>query len=235
MRRFREGPGRVYGFAEDYACLIHGLLDLYESDFNVDSLRWAGELQVQMNALFADPRGGFFNTAEKSYDILFRMRDDHDGAEPSANSVAALNLVRLSRIFGRNEFQYAASRTIASFAETLERIPSALPFLLMAMDAALGEPMQIVVAANRADPQLAVFLSEIRRRFIPHRIVLLADGEDNQAWLQEHVEALRAMRPDPSGPTVYLCRNFTCELPVKELATMCARLDELSLHQPDAQ
>jgi len=232
LRSFRDEPGRVYGFAEDYGCLIQGLLDLYESDFNVDSLRWAGELQVQMDALFADSRGGFFNTAERSDDILFRMRDDHDGAEPSANSVAALNLTRLARIFGRSEFQYAASRTAASFAETLERIPSALPLLLVAMDAALSEPIQVVVAAKRTDPQLAVFLGEIRRRFIPNRVVLLADGGDNQTWLQEHVEALRAMQPDPAGPTVYLCRNFTCELPVKDFAAMSARLDELSLHQP---
>jgi uncharacterized protein YyaL (SSP411 family) len=226
IRSFRGEPSRVHGFAEDYATLIQGLLDLYESDFDAGWLRWAGELQVQMNALFADPRGGYFNTAENSPDILFRMKDDHDGAEPAANSVAALNLVRLARIFGQKGFQHSASRIVGSFGPTLERMPSALPLMLVAMDAAIAEPMQLVVAAARNDPQLPAFLQEIRQRFIPTGIVLLADGGESQAWLEEHVEALRAMRPAASGPVVYLCRNFACELPIKDLGQLRARLDD---------
>jgi uncharacterized protein YyaL (SSP411 family) len=179
-----------------------------------------------MNALFADPKGGYFNTAEGAEDILFRMKDDHDGAEPAANSVATLNLVRLARIFGQKEFQHAASRIVGSFGPTLERMPSALPLLLVAMDAAIAEPMQLVVAAARNDPQLPAFLQEIRQKFIPNGIVLLADGGEGQAWLEEHVEALRAMRPTASGPVVYLCRNFACELPIKDLGQLRARLED---------
>ena len=224
VRSFRGEPSRVHGFAEDYAALIQGLLDLYESDFDAGWLRWAGELQVQMNALFADPKGGYFNTPEDSPDILFRMKDDHDGAEPAANSVAALNLVRLARIFGQKEFQHAASRIVGSFGPTLERMPSALPLLLVAMDAAVAEPMQLVVAAARNDPQLPAFLQVIRQKFIPNGIVLLADGGESQAWLEQRVEALRAMRPAASGPVVYLCRNFTCELPIEDLDQLRSRL-----------
>ncbi|MBV8899206.1 MAG: thioredoxin domain-containing protein [Verrucomicrobia bacterium] len=224
VRSFRGEPSRVHGFAEDYAALIQGLLDLYESDFDSGWLRWAGELQVQMNALFADPKGGYFNTAQDSPDILFRMKDDHDGAEPAANSVAALNLVRLARIFGQKEFQHSASRIVGSFGPTLERMPSALPWLLVAMDAAIAEPTQIVVAAARNDPQLPAFLHEIRQRFIPNGIVLLADGGESQAWLEQHVEALCAMRPAASGPVVYLCQNFTCELPINDLDQLRGRL-----------
>ncbi|HEY0792195.1 MAG TPA: thioredoxin domain-containing protein [Chthoniobacterales bacterium] len=229
LRSFRDGPGNVQGFAEDYANLIQGLLDLYESDFDVSWLRWAGELQVQMNALFADPRGGYFNTAEVSPDILFRMKDDHDGAEPAANSVAANNLVRLARIFGRREFQHSASRVIGSFGETLERIPSALPQLLGAMEAVVGEPMQVVVASEKSDPRLPAFLEPIRSTFLPNRVVLLADGGEGQGWLNERVAALQAMRPEPAGPVVYLCRNFACELPIRNPAELEARLAVLGL------
>lgn len=224
VRSFRGEPSRVQGFAEDYAALIQGLLDLYESDFDAGWLRWAGKLQVQMNALFADPKGGYFNTAEGSADILFRIKDDHDGAEPAANSVAALDLVRLARIFGQKEFQHAASRIVGSFGPTLERMPSALPLMLVAMDAAIAEPMQLVVAAARNDPQLPAFLHEIRQRFIPNGLVLLADGGESQAWLEQHAQALRAMRPAASGPVVYLCQNFTCELPIRDLGQLRARL-----------
>lgn len=224
VRSFRGEPSRVHGFAEDYAALMQGLLNLYESDFDAGWLRWAGELQVQMNALFADPRGGYFNTAEDSPDILFRMKDDHDGAEPAANSVAALNLVRLARIFGQKDFQHSASRVVGSFGPTLERMPAALPLLLVAMDAAIAEPMQMVVAAARNDPQLPAFLQAIRQKFTPNGIILLADGGEGQGWLEQHVEALRAMRPAASGPVVYLCQNFTCELPIQDLGQLRARL-----------
>jgi uncharacterized protein YyaL (SSP411 family) len=229
LRSFREGPSNVHGFAEDYADLIQGLLDLYESDFDVSWLQWAGELQVQMNALFTDGRGGYFNTAEVSPDILFRMKDDHDGAEPAANSVAANNLVRLARIFCRREFQHSAARVIGSFGETLERIPSALPQLLSAMDAVVGEPMQVVVASERSDQRLPAFLKPVRSTFIPNRIVLLADGGEGQRWLNEHIGALRAMLPEPAGPVVYLCQNFACELPIRDPAELEAKLAGLGL------
>ncbi len=230
LRSYREGPGTVPAFAEDYADLIQGLLDLYEGDFDVDWLRWAGELQMEMTARFTDPNGGFYNTAEGASDILFRMKDDHDGAEPAANSVAANNLTRLARIFGEKNFQHAASRVVASFGETLDRVPAALPYLLTAIEGIVAEPTQIVVAAFPDDPRLPEFLRAIRQRFIPHRVVLLADGGEGRRWLETHVEALREMRPEPeSGPVVYLCQNFACELPLRDLAAVEARLDALAL------
>jgi hypothetical protein len=87
LRSYREGPSSIFAFAEDYAFLIQGLLDLYEADFDARWLRWAGELQVQMGALFADPKGGYFNTEEGAPDILFRLRDDHDGDELAATGL----------------------------------------------------------------------------------------------------------------------------------------------------
>src|SRR6267143_449158 len=94
LRSYRQGPGTVPGFAEDYAFLIQGLFDLYEADFDYQWLRWAIELQSEFEKRFADPAGGFFNTEGSAADILFSLKDDHDGAEPSANSVAAMNLIR---------------------------------------------------------------------------------------------------------------------------------------------
>ena len=135
LRSYRGTAGATNGFAEDYAFLIQGLLDLYEADFDVRWLQWAGELQIQMNALFADPKGGYFSTEEGANDILFRMKEDHDGAEPSANSVAAMNLVRLGSIFDRKEFQQAAARVLGAFHAALERMPAALPQMLAALDA----------------------------------------------------------------------------------------------------
>src|ERR1700738_4037187 len=223
LRSYREAAGATNGFAEDYAFLIQGLLDLYEADFDVRWLQWAGELQVQMNALFADAKGGYFSTEEGAIDILFRMKEDHDGAEPSANSVAAMNLARLARIFDRKEFQHSAARIVGAFHPALERMPAALPQMLAALDASITEPMQIVVAGPRGQPETAELLSVIRRRYLPNKVVLLADGGEGQRWLTQHIEALRLMGPVQGKSAAYVCRNFTCDLPITEpeqLATL---------------
>jgi uncharacterized protein YyaL (SSP411 family) len=214
LRSYREAAGATNGFAEDYAFLIQGLLDLYEADFDVRWLQWAGELQVQMNALFADAKGGYFSTEEGAIDILFRMKEDHDGAEPSANSVAAMNLARLARIFDREEFQHAAARILGAFHSSLERMPAALPQMLAALDATVTEPVQIILAGQRDAPEMAELLRVIRQRYLPNKVVLLADGGGGQNWLSQHIEAVRLMAPVEGQPTAYVCRNFACELPV---------------------
>jgi uncharacterized protein len=227
LRSYRETAGATNGFAEDYAFLIQGLLDLYESDFDVRWLRWAGELQVQMNALFADPKGGYFSTEEGATDILFRMKEDHDGAEPSANSVAAMNLSRLARIFDRKEFQHAAARLLGGFHTALERMPAALPQMLTALDATVTEPVQIVIAGNRELPETAELLGVIRKRYLPNKVVLLADGGEGQKWLAQHVEALRLMAPLQGRTAAYVCRNFACELPVTDAEQLAQILRDL--------
>jgi uncharacterized protein len=216
LRSYRGTAGAVNGFAEDYAFLIQGLLDLYEADFDVRWLQVAEELQLEMNALFEDSNGGFFSTEADATDILFRMKEDHDGAEPSANSVAAMNLARLSRVFDRADFQHAASHVIGAFYEALERVPVALPLMLCALDATISEPMQIVVAGRIDEPETAALLHAVRSLYLPNKVLLLADGGKNQNWLAEHVAGIRWMAPLQGRPATYVCRNYTCELPVTE-------------------
>jgi uncharacterized protein YyaL (SSP411 family) len=154
---------------------------------------------------------------------LFRMKEDHDGAEPSANSVAAMNLARLARIFDRKEFQHSAARIVGAFHPALERMPAALPQMLAALDASISEPMQIVVAGQRGQPETAELLGVIRRRYLPNKVVLLADGGEGQRWLTQHIEALRLIEPIQGRSAAYVCRNFTCDLPITEpeqLATL---------------
>jgi uncharacterized protein YyaL (SSP411 family) len=227
LRSYREAAGATSGFAEDYAFLIQGLLDLYEADFDLRWLRWAGELQVQMNALFADSQGGYFSTEEGAVDLLFRMKEDHDGAEPSANSVAAMNLARLAKIFGREEFQAAAARVLGAFHASLERMPAALPQMLAALDSTMSEPVQVVLAGQRDLPETAELLRVIRRRYLPNKVVLLADGGEGQDWLSGHIEAVRLMKPIQGRTAAYVCQNFACELPVTDAAQFAALLEGL--------
>jgi len=227
LRSYRGAAGATNGFAEDYAFLIQGLLDLYEADFDVRRLQWARELQDQMDALFADPKGGYFSTEQGANDILFRMKEDHDGAEPSANSVAAMNLARLARIFDRDEFQDAAERVLGAFHAALDRMPAALPQMLAALDATVTKPVQIVLAGQRDLSETAELLRIIRKRYLPNKVVLLADGSEGQNWLSEQIEAVRLMAPVQGRPAAYVCQNFACELPVTEAEQFAKLLERL--------
>jgi uncharacterized protein YyaL (SSP411 family) len=179
-----------------------------------------------MNALFADPKGGYFSTEEGAPDILFRLKEDHDGAEPSANSVAAMNLARSARIFNRKEFQHSAASIIGTFHSTLDRMAVALPQMLAALDSTVTEPVQIIVAGQPEDPATAELLRIIRSRYLPNKVVLLADGKEGQKWLGQHIEAIQSMAPVNGKPAVYVCRNFTCELPVTDPEKLASMLDK---------
>ena len=105
---------------------------------------------------------------------------------------------------------------IGAFHETFERIAAALPQMLCALDATLSEPMQIVVTGPVGQPESAKLLRVIRGLYLPNKVVLLADGGQNQDWLVEHVAGVRSMGSLQGRPAAYVCRNFTCELPVTE-------------------
>jgi uncharacterized protein len=220
LRSYREGPSSIFGFAEDYAFLIQGLLDLYEADFDTRWLGWAGELQVQMGALFADPQGGYFSTEEGAPDILFRLRDDHDGAEPAANSVAAMNLLRLGWIFDRSEFRDGANRIMTSCAAVLERSPAAIPQLLAALCGLLAEPIQVVIATQNKNNE--PLIQAIGPLFLPDKIVLCPDESD--LWLSQYAPALKGMSLIDGKPAAYVCRHFACELPVTTVGELRTRL-----------
>ncbi len=113
LRRFRDGDAAIPGFLDDYAFLIAALLDLYEADFNPERIGMAIRLAVKMRELFEDPAaGGFFSTAAGDHNLVLRMKDDYDGAEPSGNAVALLDLLRLEHITDRPDFREAAERTL---------------------------------------------------------------------------------------------------------------------------
>ena len=150
------------------------------------------------------------------YQVVLRMKDDNDSAEPAASSVAALNLFRLSQIRNDQPMSERARKTIAAFATTLSHFPSAMPQLLVALDYSLGKPLQIVIAGRKDAPETKALLNEVHRHFLPQTILLLADGGEGQKYLGEKNEAIRAMSLVDSKPAAYVCRSFTCKAPVTE-------------------
>ena len=151
------------------------------------------------------------------------MKDDNDGAEPAASSIAALNLLRLSQIHDDPKMAERAKKTIDAFGTILSQFPSGMPQMLVAVENSLGKPRQIVIAGKKDSPETKVLLKEVHRHFLPNTIVILADSNDGQKYLGERNEAIRAMSPRDGKSAAYVCENFTCKAPVtdpKELGAL---------------
>nr|MBA3763874.1 thioredoxin domain-containing protein [Chthoniobacterales bacterium] len=217
VRNYREGRSTVEGFADDYAFVIQGLLDVYEASFDAQWLRFALELQETQDRLFLDAEhGGYFSGSGNDASILLRMKEDNDGAEPAASSVAALNLLRLARLVADETYQKRAEQTIAAFGVTLTRIPAAMPQMLVAFAASLSKPQQIVIAGARDSADTRALLREVHAHFAPDKVLLLADDSENSAFLEENLEALRGMKRIDGKATAYVCENFACQEPVND-------------------
>jgi uncharacterized protein YyaL (SSP411 family) len=219
-RSYREGKVLETGFAEDYAFLIQGLLDLYEANFEITWLQWATELRTIMDRLFWDENGsGYFSSPEGDPHLLVRQKEDYDGAEPSANSVAALNLLRFSRLLGDEVARKMAEKIFTLSSRTLEAMPAAVPQLLVAIEYSLSAGRQIVVAGRPEAPDTEALIAAARRGFHPDQVILFADGGKGQAWLSERVPAIAGMNSLNGKAALYRCENFTCSAPVTELAS----------------
>ena len=228
FRSWRDGRGTAEGFAEDYAFFIQGLIDLYEASFEIRWLQWAERLQETMDALFWDAdAGGYFNSAAGDPHLVLRLKEDYDGAEPAASSVAAMNLLRLGAM--RDDEGSARGGTAAdavrsyrargracieAFRAQWTGSPQALPQLLCALELALDAPRHVVLAG---DPQAADFralAAVLHERLGPRRALLCADGADGQRWLAERAPWLVEMRPVEGRATAYVCEDFACQAPV---------------------
>jgi hypothetical protein len=144
------------------------------------------------------------------------VKEDYDGAEPSGNSVAASNLLRLARLTGRGEFREAAERTLAGFADKLDQTPAALPRMLAACEFLLGDAREVVIVGDRGGADTAALLRELHARFAPGRVALLVDSPETRRKLAEGIPAIESMSMVEGRATAYVCRGYACQAPVCE-------------------
>jgi hypothetical protein len=216
-RRYRAGSTEISGFVDDYAFLIQGLLDLYEASFNVKWLSWAIRLQEKQDELFWDGTyGGYFSTTGKDSSVLIRMKEEYDGAEPSPNSISAMNLLRLSQMTDRVEWQDKARKTFAASAGRLEKVPEAAPQLVSAVDFGLSKPKQIVIAGQPGAADTKALLRLVHERYIPNKILLLADGGAGQRQLARWLPFIESVTRRQGRATAYICENYVCKLPTSD-------------------
>jgi uncharacterized protein YyaL (SSP411 family) len=205
LRRYRDGDAAIPGMLDDYAFFTQGLLDLYESTFEFRYLDAAIAITQKQRELLEDEAGGFFASAHEDTSRLMRIKDDYDGAEPSGNSVAFLNVLRLSRITGQTEFEMSARKLLSVFQARLAAVPFGMPQMLAACEFDLAPQREIVVAG---DP-VGNIVRLLRAKFDPNRILLHAGPE-----IAHYQPSISEMHARGGATTVYVCEDFACREPV---------------------
>jgi uncharacterized protein YyaL (SSP411 family) len=225
-RSYRAGGHSVDGFLDDYTDLISGLLDVYQAGFDVHWLKWAVSLQEKQDQLFGDSEeGGFFDAGSSDPSLLTRTREAYDGAEPSPNSTAAMNLLRLAQFTDRAEWRDMAQKTLSAFAARLQSDPEAVPALASALDFRLAQTKQILIVGDPTSPDTRVLLRQVNTRFLPNKILLLADGGGRQQQLARWLPFVAGAHRVKDRATAYVCENYLCKLPTADPQVMARLLE----------
>lgn len=215
-RRWRAGEAAIDGFLDDYAAFVQGLLDLYEASFDVSLVDRALELTVRMAELFEDrENGGFFSSADGA-DLVMRLKEDYDGAEPAGNSIAIANLLRLSVLTGKGELAEMAEDALEAFAPRLNQQPVTLPQMCCSWMLARATKSQIILAGRAIEPLLA----EVRSEYLPFTAVLALRTEQERARFGAWLPAVAGMGEVDGRAAAYVCENFACQLPVADPAAL---------------
>ncbi|MEJ2056818.1 MAG: thioredoxin domain-containing protein [Desulfofustis sp.] len=223
-RRYRNGEAGLPGQLDDYAFLVAGLLQLYQAGHEPEWLKWSIELTEKQMELFWNEDGAYFFDSFSDPTLKVRMRAEYDGAEPAGNSVAALNLIILGHLRNNQQWLDRARRLIESFSDTINRYPPALPLMLTAWTRLNSKPTQVVVAGTRQAEDTRALLDVIQRKFDPARLVLLADGGENQAYLAEKLPFLQSVGPIDDMAAAYVCEDFICKTPVTDPGSLQQQL-----------
>ena len=220
LRRYRNGEAAIDAYAEDYSFLIFGLIELFQADGDAEWLEWAVALQATQNRLFwDDANGGWFSTTGEDSSVLVRMKEEYDGAEPSASGVGACNLLALAHLTGDTTYEERARKVFAAFGPRLAQLGRALPFMACALSAAYATPEQIVVVGHAASPERDALWAAANARYRPFASMVLVSSGDAQQRLAKLMPWVESMSLD-EGAAAFVCRNFACDAPTSDPDTL---------------
>lgn len=222
-RVFLDGPGKSDGFSDDYAYLISGLLDLYMSTFESEYLQWADSLQkTQLNLFWDQTVGGFFRASADTANLILRLKDDSDSAEPTANSILSCNLLKLGSLLGDRSYDEKAVETCQAFGETLQSHPWAFPAMLSSIAGCLDGMREIIVVGRDGDRLTQKYFQCIFSRPLVNTVVMHVDPDAPDTWLQERNETFQQAYKMEAGGRAYvtICEGYTCGLPIRDIAAL---------------
>jgi len=217
LHRFRDGEAALPSHIDDYAFFIWGLLELYEATFDAGYLQTALELNKDFMERFWDRHsGGFFFTAEDGERLIMRKKELYDGATPSGNSVAALDLLRLGRITADAELERHAELIGQAFAGNIRQFPSAYTQMLVATEFAIELSREVVIAGRPGAPDTEEMLRQLRSLYLPNKVVIFRPIDETASQIENIARYTKDQRGLDSKATAYVCVNYNCELPTTD-------------------
>jgi uncharacterized protein YyaL (SSP411 family) len=212
LRRYRRGDAGVEGYAEDFAFLIFGLIELFQADGDPRWLEWALSLQRRQDELFWDEAGGaWFSTTGNDPSVLLRLKEDYDGAEPAASSVSVLNLLMLAHLTGDNAMAGKVEKTLTAFAGRVAQMGRAVPMMLAALSTYHAGIPQLLIVGDEAGARALIEVT--RERYRPTALVIRRDPSSDGV-LSRLLPWTAAMTMREGRATAYLCRDFACDAPI---------------------
>ncbi len=226
LHRYRDGDASILGKIDDYMFFIYGLIELYETTFNPDYLKKAKTLMDNAIDLFWDENNAaFYISGEDDEELLLKDKPIYDGAIPSGNSVALMNLLRLSRIFSSNEYADMADQILKLFSIKINRNPSAYGFLLLGLeDFMLGSSYEVIIVQEGEIDLNDMLFKELNARFIPNKIVIFK-STDSPSKIEELLDYLKNYTLRNKSRTYYVCKNLSCNQPTNSIETMIEQLE----------
>ncbi|MGQ9651266.1 MAG: thioredoxin domain-containing protein [Phycisphaerae bacterium] len=214
LRTWRNGKAHTPAYLDDYAFLVEALLELHQATLDWRWLERATQINEEMLRLFWDDReGAFYFTASDAESLFARTKDFRDGAVPSGNSVAIINLLRLATILGEDDLRRKAEQSLRAVAGDLRHGPFGHERLLAAVDLFCSPSTAIIIAGDRLDAATQELIAVAREGYDPARTILIMDPSE-QLPGQCHAPALKSLTLQDGKATAYVCHAWTCRAPV---------------------
>jgi len=221
LHRYRDGQAGITAHLDDYAFLIWSLIELYETSFDAHYLETALKLNEEMLKHFWDGKsGGLFFTPDDGEVLILRKKEIYDGAVPSGNAVAMLNLLRLARFTANAHLEDRAMEIGRAFSKAVKQLPSGYTQFLVALDFAIGPSYEVVIVGNPEAEDTKEMLKALRNRFIPNKVTLFRPTDMKSPHIDNLAEHMKYQVSLGGKATAYVCRNFACEEPTTKVDKM---------------
>lgn len=225
LHRYRNGEASIRAHLDDYAYLVWGLIELYQTTFDAS---WLGEALCLTNEMldhcWDEERGGLFLTADDGEPLIARQKTYHDGAIPSGNSVALYNLARLGRMTGRPEWEQRAAGIAQAAAPQVDQRPSGFTGLLTGLDFALGPTQEVVIVGRRESSDTRTMIQKLRSLYSPRTITIVRQNDKSKDPVEQYAPFLDEYGGHNDRATAYVCQNYRCEAPTTDPDEMVSAL-----------
>ncbi len=225
LRRYCDGEAGIDAYAEDYASLVFGLLELFQASGAARWLEWALDLQARMDDLFWDESGGgWFGTTGNDPSVILRIKEDSDGAEPSASSLAVSNLLTIAQLTGEDRWRPRIGATLGAQQGVLTRSPRSAPMMLANLAAYHHGLRQIVLVGRGDDQSMRAMRGVLARTYTPFSVIVPVAPGDGQRDLARLIPSIGSLTAQEGRATAYVCRGFVCDEPTTDVEVFTKQL-----------